>query len=398
MSGPSALHRYPVLVLTGGLGSGKTTLLSAWLGQAALRRAALVINEIGATGFDDQLLRPMMSASDSPTLIANACVCCTGLPDLGAALAELFRARLEHRIAPFDRIVVETTGLATPQPLRAAFAADPALRERFVLEGIETTVSATTAPDFDHDPADPCIEPCIEPRIDPRSELRTEPRAELRSELRAQIINADLLIITKTDRAAAHACDMLARRLWSLNPAATIHHSALADLPVQQVLDALGARAQRATAPIPHHAAPPTASQLTHETGNTSQPAAPSRSDHSHHGHHGHHDHDASARFVSLPEPVPRARLAQCVNRAIASAAGRLLRLKGIVCATDGGLVAVQWAPGDATASLAPFTGDAPTPMPTLGLQWIATDVATLDQLATASSALAPVANATDSP
>ena len=102
-------NRIPVYLLTGYLGSGKTSLLKAWLGQDAFKDAALVINELGEVGLDNQLLR---GATESAALVASACVCCTGLPGLAEALEDLFWARLERRMPRFPNLVIETTGLA----------------------------------------------------------------------------------------------------------------------------------------------------------------------------------------------------------------------------------------------------------------------------------------------
>ena len=109
--------RIPVYLLTGYLGSGKTSLLKAWLGQDAFKDAALVINELGEVGLDNQLLS---GATESAALVASACVCCTGLPGLAEALEDLFWARLERRMPRFPNLVIETTGLAEPGPVAEA--------------------------------------------------------------------------------------------------------------------------------------------------------------------------------------------------------------------------------------------------------------------------------------
>ncbi|NBY67529.1 MAG: hypothetical protein EBQ58_01525, partial [Betaproteobacteria bacterium] len=98
--------RIPVYLLTGYLGSGKTSLLKSWLAQAEFKDAALVINELGEVGLDNQLLS---GATESTALVANACVCCTGLPGLAEALEDLFWARLERRMPRFPNLVIETT-------------------------------------------------------------------------------------------------------------------------------------------------------------------------------------------------------------------------------------------------------------------------------------------------
>ena len=98
--------RTPVWLLTGYLGAGKTTLLARWLREPALARAALVINEIGEVGLDDRLLD---GAVDAASLLANACICCTGLPGLEQALSDLWWDALHRRRPSFDAVLIETT-------------------------------------------------------------------------------------------------------------------------------------------------------------------------------------------------------------------------------------------------------------------------------------------------
>ena len=317
----TAARRIPVVLLTGGLGSGKTTLLAAWLQQPALQQAALVINEIGEVGLDDRLLLPLLQAGDAGALLANTCICCTGLPGLEEAMSDLYRARLERRIARFDSVLIETTGLAEPQPVRAAFDADALLRERYSLTGVIATVSATAPAALD-----------------------------ARAEFQAQVRGADLLVVTKADRVDAAQRASLRQRLQALNPRAGWAESANGDLPAAQALQALArvaaTRAQpaQATAPAP----PPRA-----------------------HAHDHHHGHAAEVVFVTMPQPVGRAALARRLQDCIVAARSCLLRLKGVVIVDDGAHVAVQWAPGDDQPVMAPFSGTPPAP----GLAVIATSL-----------------------
>jgi G3E family GTPase len=161
-------NRIPVYLLTGYLGSGKTSLLKAWLGQDAFKDAALVINELGEVGLDNQLLR---GATESAALVASACVCCTGLPGLAEALEDLFWARLERRMPRFPNLVIETTGLAEPGPVAEALRSSDLLKERYRLAGVITCLSASTA----------------------------DAVLQQHAEARAQLAGADVLILTKTD-------------------------------------------------------------------------------------------------------------------------------------------------------------------------------------------------------
>ncbi len=327
--------RIPVILLTGGLGSGKTTLLAAWLRQPELQNAALVVNEIGEVGLDDRLLLPLTQAAEGAALLANACVCCSGMPGLEEAMGDLYRARLERRIARFDAVFVETTGLAEPQPVRDAFETDAVLRERYALIGVITTVSAT-APQALHS----------------------------REEFQAQVRGADLLVITKTDRIDPGQREALQQRLQTLNPRAALATSANGGLPATQALRLLPSRppARTQSADVP----PPS-------------PESPA------HSHDHHHRHEAESLFVPMPQPLRRAELAQRLQRCIATERHALLRLKGVVMADDGLPVAVQWSPGDDEPVMAPFNGTPPAP----GLVVIATNRAVARDLARRLEALA---------
>ena len=134
--------RIPVYLLTGFLGSGKTSLLKKWLQQEAFADAGLIINELGEVGLDNQILS---AASESSTLLANACACCSGLPGLADAMESLFWARLERRVPRFNSLMIETTGLAMPRPIVQTLASSELLRERYRLAGVVTCLSAPTA-------------------------------------------------------------------------------------------------------------------------------------------------------------------------------------------------------------------------------------------------------------
>lgn len=219
-------RRIPVWLVTGYLGSGKTTLLTRWLRDPALADAALVVNEIGEVGFDDRLLA---SAVDSAMLLANNCVCCSGLPGLEEALTELWWARLYRRRPSFSSVVIETTGLADPRPIIAAFATAPFLRERYELSAVLAAASATAG----------------------LALIEAQPEA------RAQIEVADAVIITKVDQASGAP---LAAALHRLNPRAGVAESAQASLAWSQVRALVDGAAGAVKAPSHdahghHHAA-----------------------------------------------------------------------------------------------------------------------------------------------
>ena len=297
--------RIPVYLLTGYLGSGKTTLLAAWLQDKELAESALIINEIGEVGLDQHVLPGM---SESAALVANACICCTGLPGLEQALADLFWARLQRKMTPFTNVIIETTGLADPTPIAALFNTDALLRERYRLAGIVTTLSATSG-------------------------LQVLAR---HSEAVSQVHTANLVIVTKTDVVAPAVVTALQRAVRELNPAAGLVTSAKASLHAQMMLALLAEHPTVAVSVV---------KTVTHET-------------HAHlqeHAHDGAH-HGARTLFSPLPEPLKRQAFLTQLERWIHKHEASLLRIKGIIQIDDGTLVTMQWSLGDSQADMAPFS------------------------------------------
>lgn len=307
-----AAARTPVWLVTGYLGAGKTTLLARWLAEPALANAALVVNEVGEVGLDDRLLA---RAVDSASLVANACICCTGLPGLEQALADLWWDRLHRRRPAFDAVVIETTGLADPGPVIEAFQGDDFLRTRYRLAGVLVMVSATT----------------------PWPDLVQHPEAL------SQVRQADLLVVTKVDRAEPGP---LLAALRAERPEAALATSARASLDWVQVQALLTPAAARASA----------GSDAAAPHADAGRPAR--------HGHHGHHHHDAQARFLPCPAGLDRDALAAWAN---GQRRAGLQRLKGVLQGADGRLFMAQWALGDEAVSLVGFEG----PVPRLGLTCI---------------------------
>jgi G3E family GTPase len=163
--------KLPVTLLTGFLGSGKTTLLSRLLTHPGMNRAAVVINEIGEIGIDHDLVA---MSSENVTLLANGCICCTVRTDLQETLRELFGQRRAGQIPDFDRVIVETTGLADPAPVVQTLVSDTMLAAHYRLDGVVTLVDA----------------------VNGAGQLEQQPEAA------KQIALADRILLTKTDLAA----------------------------------------------------------------------------------------------------------------------------------------------------------------------------------------------------
>src|SRR3984893_8209615 len=127
------------LVLTGFLGSGKTTLLGRLLRQPEFSRTAVIINEFGEVGLDHELIE---ASEDSFIELQTGCLCCKIRTDLAQTLADLLRRRDEGGCTRFDRVVIETSGLADPAPILQTLMTDPTIAGRLMLGGVVTTVDA----------------------------------------------------------------------------------------------------------------------------------------------------------------------------------------------------------------------------------------------------------------
>ena len=131
--------RIPVTLVTGFLGSGKTTFINAALKAPELRNAVVVVNEFGEVGLDHSLFA---ASSDAVVVLENGCLCCTVRGDLVATLNGLYHDRAAKRIPAFDRIIVETSGLAEPAPVMQAFLSEPTLDGLFRIARVITLVDA----------------------------------------------------------------------------------------------------------------------------------------------------------------------------------------------------------------------------------------------------------------
>ncbi|MCY4589906.1 MAG: GTP-binding protein [Alphaproteobacteria bacterium] len=200
----------PVTVLTGFLGSGKTTLLNRILTENHGQRIAVIENEFGEIGVDQDLV---INADEEIFEMNNGCICCTVRGDLIRILGNLAKRRDK-----FDRILVETTGLADPGPVAQTFFVDDDTRDSFDLDGVITMVDAKHA------------------------ELHLDDSEEAM----AQIAFADVLLINKIDLVDGDELNALERRLRAMNAMARIERVRMADAPMEQVLDVGGFDLRRA--------------------------------------------------------------------------------------------------------------------------------------------------------
>src|SRR5215467_7623598 len=186
-----AASRTPVTLLTGFLGSGKTTVLNHILKQPEMAATAVIVNEFGEIGIDHLLVE---KATDDVVLMQSGCLCCTIRGDIADTLVNLFVDRAKGRIPGFERVVIETTGLADPAPILHALMTDPIVAERYMVDGVVTTVDAVNGADT----------------------------LDRQVEAVKQAAVADRLLLTKCDLASPEVRRALAARLAALNPGAAL--------------------------------------------------------------------------------------------------------------------------------------------------------------------------------
>ena len=191
MSGPDWSRLVPVNVVTGFLGSGKTTLLRGLLASPRLASCAVLVNEFGEVGLDHHLLE---AVTGSMVLLDNGCVCCAVRDDLRGALLELHGRRERGEVPRYDRVVIESSGLADPAPVLHTLTADPVLRHHYRPGAVVTVVDA----------------------LHGSAQLDRYPESVKQAAL------ADRMVLTKTDLAEPEAARTLERRLRAMNPAAPI--------------------------------------------------------------------------------------------------------------------------------------------------------------------------------
>ncbi len=292
----------PVGVLTGFLGAGKTTLLNRLVRDPSLAGTLVLINEFGEVGLDHLLVERV---DGDMLLMASGCLCCTMRGDLVATFEDVLRRLDNGRMAPFVRVLIETTGLADPAPVLHTIMAHPYLALRFRLDGVVTLVDA----------------------VNGAATLDTHEEAV------KQAAVADRLVLAKTELADAAAVAALRARLRALNPAAPILDAAAGEATADRLIGVGGFDADAKSADV------------------RAWLAAEAYADAQDHGHNGHrhgdlghaahnHDvnrHDARIRAFCLTSdaPMPASGFALFIDLLAQAHGPKLLRVKGLIGLDD---------------------------------------------------------------
>ena len=285
----------PTTILTGFLGSGKTTLLKRVLTEAHGQKIAVIENEFGEENIDNDIL---VSDTDEQIIqMSNGCICCTIREDLRVTL-QLLAAKRRKGLLSFDRIVIETTGLADPGPVAQTFFMDDEIAETFLLDSILTLVDAKHAAQQLND----------------------------RQEARRQVGFADQIFISKADLVSPEELDALQHRLKHMNPRAPQKVVHFGEVALSEVFDLKGFNLN-AKLDIDPDFLKDDAHDHDHEHGE--------HCDHPSHaqeqGHHHHHDDDVKSFVFRSDKAFDPAKLEDFLGAIVNIYGPRMLRYKGVL-------------------------------------------------------------------
>src|SRR4051794_5414684 len=283
-------EKLPVTVLTGYLGAGKTTLLNRILSEPHGKKYAVIVNEFGEIGIDNELV---VGADEEVFEMNNGCICCTVRGDLIRIIEGLMR-----RKGKFDAIIVETTGLADPAPVAQTFFVDENVGRRTRLDAVVTVADAKWLKD----------------------RLKDAPEAK------NQIAFADVILINKTDLVTDAELREVEARIRGINPYAKLHRTQRAQIPLNEVLGRNAFDLERILDIEP---------EFLHADDH----------DHDHHHDHGHshshgglkHYHDEEMQSISLSsdQPLDPDKFFPFIQNLTQAEGPNILRSKGILCLKD---------------------------------------------------------------
>ena len=326
----------PATILTGFLGSGKTTLLKRVLSESHGQKIAVIENEFGEENIDNEML--VFDTQEQIIQMSNGCVCCTIREDLRTTLAELAEKRRKGEIT-FDRVVIETTGLADPGPVAQTFFMDDEIAESYLLDSVLTLVDAKHA----------------------------EGQLDTRQEARRQIGFADQIFISKSDLVGDADVQALIHRIKHMNPRAPQRKVHFGEVPISQVFDLKGFNLNAKLEIDPEflnaddgHAHHGHDHDHDHEHG-----------EHCDHPHHHAHDDDVKSFVFRSKRAFNPAKLEDFLGAIVQVYGPKMLRYKGVlhmkgsdrkvvfqgVHQMMGSDLGPKWAPGEEKGSKMVFIG-----------------------------------------
>ena len=337
----------PATILTGFLGSGKTTLLKRVLAEAHGQKIAVIENEFGEENIDSDIL--VSDTNEQIIQMSNGCICCTIREDLRATL-QLLASKKRKGLLDFDRVVIETTGVADPGPVAQTFFMDDEIAESFLLDSILTLVDAKHA----------------------------EQQLNDRQEARRQVGFADQIFISKTDLVSKDELEALMHRLKHMNPRAPQKAVHFGEVALSEVFDLRGFNLNAKLDIDPdflkedeheHHSGHDHEDHAGHDHAPGEACNHPS---HAHGGgHHHHHDDDVKSFVFRSDRPFDPAKLEDFLSAIVNIYGPRMLRYKGVLYMKGsdrkvifqgvhqlmGSDLGPQWAEGEARGSKMVFIG-----------------------------------------
>jgi G3E family GTPase len=285
--------KIPVTVLTGYLGAGKTTLLNRILSEPHGKKYAVIVNEFGEIGIDNDLV---VGADEEVFEMNNGCICCTVRGDLIRILDGLLKRR-----GQFDGILVETTGLADPAPVAQTFFLDDTVGSRTALDAVVTVADAKWL----------------------KERLKGAPEAK------NQIGFADIILLNKTDLVTPEESRDVESHIRAINPYAKIYRTERCDVPIQSLLGQGAFDLQRILAIEPEFLAGDHPHDHDHHGGHDG--------DHQHHNGGPKHYHDEDMQSLSLrsDKPLDPEKFLPWINELVATEGPKILRCKGILSFKD---------------------------------------------------------------
>ncbi len=289
MTAPSSAEKIPVTVLTGYLGAGKTTLLNRILSEPHGKKYAVIVNEFGEIGIDNELV---VNADEEVFEMNNGCICCTVRGDLVRIIDGLMR-----RKGKFDAIIVETTGLADPAPVAQTFFMDENVGAKTRLDAVVTVADAKWLKD----------------------RLKDAPEAK------NQIAFADVILLNKTDLVTPGELAEVEARIRAINPYAKLHRTERSKIALDEVLGRNAFDLDRILDIEPEF--------LTADDGHDHDHHHDH--DHDHHHHHGglkhYHDEDMQSISLNTAKPLDPDKFFPWVQDLVATEGKDILRSKGIL-------------------------------------------------------------------